>query len=380
VAHTPGQAYLAHGLGAELTASLSRLSGLTVVGPSPIGTGARDERPPLAAARYRLWGEAARDDGRIGLHLVLIETATGEQTWSRRFDRPFEHLIDLVGEAVLAVAEALAIEVTAAEHLHLTRRCTHSAEAFDLFLRAQSNLLKREAPENLQARELYRGALSIDPGFARALGGIALTHAADYRSQWTPDPAASLARAGETALAAARLDPDLPEVLWVRAYVHAREEDHESALALLDRALALDPSFADAYALRGGVLTYLGAPADALPLLKRAIRLNPRAGYLYWLILGRALFYLGDSAQAARSLRVAASRNPASLEVRIYLAAALAASGARDAAEWEVLEIANLTPGFSLSQWLETHPLRDKGHRQRLIATLREIGLREPNE
>jgi TolB-like protein/Flp pilus assembly protein TadD len=371
----PEQAYLAHGLGAELTASLSRLSGLTVVGPSPIGTGAVDESPPLAAARYRLWGEAVHDQGRIQLRLVLIAAATAEQVWSRRLDRPFANLTSLAEDAALALAEALAVEVTAAERRQLTRRRTNSAAAFDLFLRAQSNLLKREASHNLEARELYRRALALDPNFARALGGVALTHAADYRNRWTPDPEVSLASAREAAQAAARLDPGLPEVLWVQAYVHVREGDHESALQLLDRALELDPSFADAYALKGGVLTYVGAPTAALPLLKRAIRLNPRAGYLYWLTLGRAQFYLGDSAQAVRSLRTAASRNPANLELRIYLAAALAASGKGDAAQWEALEIANLAPGFSLSQWLETHPLRDKGHRERLIATLREVGL-----
>jgi TolB-like protein len=369
------QGYLARGLAAELTTHLSRLSGLTVIGTSPIGTGDADERPSLAAARFRLWGGVGRVKGRIRLHLVLLEATTGEQAWSKRFDRPFQGVVRLAEESAVALAEALAVQVTADERRRLARRCTHSAEAYDLFLRAQARLLARRAADNSEARALYRRALAIDPSFARALGGLALTHAADYRNHWVADGAAALARAREAARSAARLDSQLPEVLWVLAYVHVREGDHESALEALDRTIAIDPSFADAYALKGGVMTYLGAPADAVPLLSRAMRLNPRAGYLYYLILGRAFFYLGAADQAVLSLREAAARNPANLEVRIYLAAALTKTGNPDAAEWEALEIEGLAPGFSLDRWLETHPLRDKGHRARLIDALREAGL-----
>jgi tetratricopeptide (TPR) repeat protein len=273
------------------------------------------------------------------------------------------------------VAQALGVSVTTGERRRLARRCTQSAEAYDLFLRAQAKLLAGRAKENRHARELYRQALSVDPSFARALGGIALTHAADFRNQWVADGAGALALAREAAEAAARVGPDLREVLWVLAYVHVREGDHETALRELDRSLTLDPSFADAFALKAGVMTYLGAPAEAVTLVTHAMRLNPGAGYLYFLILGRALFYLGAADEAVLNLRAAAARNPANLEVRVYLAAALTGTSDQDATEWEALEIANLSPGFSLNSWLERHPLRGAGHRKRLISALRGIGL-----
>jgi TolB-like protein len=375
MSETPEQAYLARGLGAELTANLSRIAGLTTIGPSPVGTGGLDGMPSLAAARYRLLGDAQRAGERVRLHLALVEATTGEQAWSRRFEVPFGDMPHLAESAAVALADALSVDLSAAERRRLGRRGTSSADAYELFLRAQAELLTRRKAGNRGARELYRAALAIDPLFARALGGIALTYAAEYRNQWTADPRAALARAREAAQAAAHLDPDLPEVLWVLAYVHVREGNHELALEQLDRSLALDPSLADAYALKGGVMTYLGKPASTVPLLSQAMRLNPRAGYLYYLILGRALFFLGAADRASMNLREAAARNPANLEVRIYLAAALTATANPEAAEWEALEIANLAPDFSLAKWLETHPLRDAGHRRRLVAALAQVGL-----
>jgi tetratricopeptide (TPR) repeat protein len=329
----------------------------------------------MAAARYRLLGEIQHRNDRIRLHLVVIETASGEQVWSRMYDRPFEEMTAIADESTADLAKALAVKVTEAEAARIRRRDTNSAEAYDLFLRAQSNLLVRRKEENLHARRLYSQALALDPAFARALGGIALTYAAEYRNRWASDGDSALALSKETAKQAAALNPELPEVLWVLAYVHVREGDHDSALGYLNRSIALDPSFADAYALKGSVMTYKGKPADAIQLLSRAMRLNPRAGYRYRLSLGRAFFYLEDNGHAIRNLREAAARNPANLEVRLYLAAALFHGGDQEAADWEALEIANLEADFSTSGWLRTHPIREPDQIERLTAALQGLGL-----
>jgi Tfp pilus assembly protein PilF len=48
----------------------------------------------------------------------------------------------------------------------------------------QTALWTRQHADNEKARELYREALRLDPKFARAYAGLALTYAADYRHQW----------------------------------------------------------------------------------------------------------------------------------------------------------------------------------------------------
>jgi cytochrome c-type biogenesis protein CcmH/NrfG len=48
------------------------------------------------------------------------------------------------------------------------------------------------------------------------------------------------------------------------------------------------------------------------------MRLVPDSGHLYFLILGRAYFFLGDGASAVLYLRKAIARNPENLEIRFF--------------------------------------------------------------
>jgi tetratricopeptide (TPR) repeat protein len=222
---------------------------------------------------------------------------------------------------------------------------------------------------------MFRRAIALDAAFARAYAGLALTYAADYRNQWAADGAAALNRAFELARTAHQINPDIPETYWVLAFVHLERRQHEQALQYLETAVRLYPSFADGYALMGGVTAYIGRPADSVRLVRTAMRLNPQAGHLYFLILGRAYLYLGDLEQARVNLEQALLRNPANLEAHVYLAALHVMAGNKEAAAWEVEEIRTLQPGFSSSEWLATHPLTDVAQKNKLAQAMRQLGI-----
>ena len=369
LASSEGEISLARGITADLTTDLARLSGLYVItAPTDVARAAR-------AARYLVFGSVQRAGDQIRINVRLIDTESRQNLWSERYERPFRDVLAVQSEIIGRLADTLAVKVSEAERRRLARRYTRSFEAYEHFLHGQAALLTRERADNDKARELYRKAIEIDPAFARAYAGLAQTHAADYRNQWTANRAHALARAGELAKTAFEIDPELPEVYWVLAYVHAQRREHEQALAHLKQALVLDRSFADAYALMGGVYTYIGQPANSVPALRSALRLNPGAGYLYYLLLGRAYVFLGDAEQAAINLREALARNATNLEARVYLAAALSLAGDRAAAQWEVEEIRSLMPDFSMGKWLETYPMTDAAQKQRLTDLAAAAGL-----
>jgi tetratricopeptide (TPR) repeat protein len=171
------------------------------------------------------------------------------------------------------------------------------------------------------------------------------------------------------------IDPDLAEVHWAIGFVHTQARRHELAIEALQTAIRLTPSYADAHALIAGIHTYVGEPARTIAPLRTAMRLNPAGGYLYYLILGRAYLFQGDVEQALINLREAAARNPVNVETRVYLAAALAASGDVKAAAWEAEEIRVLDAGFALGRWLDSYPLRSPTLRARLVELLEPTGL-----
>jgi TolB-like protein/DNA-binding winged helix-turn-helix (wHTH) protein/Tfp pilus assembly protein PilF len=376
LADDPTQVYLARGITADLTTDLSRLAGLRVISGSRVaGQGTEGSRSGQPGARYLVSGSVQRAGDQLKVNVRLTDSTTGQQLWSERYERATADFFAVQDEIVARLVSALPVKLSEAERQRLARRYTRNLDAYDYFLRGQAALLTRGREDNERAKEMYRKALALDPAFARAYAGLALTHAADYRQQWTDSGPHALGRALELAETAARIDPDILEVQWVLAYVHAQSRRHEQGIAHLNRAIALDPSFADAYALLGSIHTYIGQPAKAIPLVRTAIQLNPEAGHLYFLILGRAYLFLGDTEQALINLREALARNAVNVEGHVYAVAALTLTGDKEAARWEAEELRALEPGFSAGKWLQSHPMTHEGQRRKLTALLAQAGL-----
>lgn len=368
------QLYLAQGLTQDLITDLSRLSALWVIGSRSV-MGQKADKTKLTQVRYRVVGEVQRSGDQLRVYVDLIEVESGRQLWAERYQRPFNDLFKLQTEISQQIATTLSLKVSEAEQLRLAHRYTTNVQAYELFLKAQSLLLVREEAANNQARQIYRQAIALDPSFARAYAGLALSAAADYRNQWAANGEIALQRAKTMARTALQINPDIPEVYWVLAYVNAQQRQHDKALRLLSKAISLDHSFADAYALMGGIHTYTGHPDETPKLLRTAIRLNPDAGYLYYLLLGRAYFYTGDWEQSLINLNEALDRNPTNLEARIYLAAVMESMGNHQDAIWEADEIRSLQDDFNIDIWLNTYPMTSADLTQKLRHFLVPLGL-----
>ena len=360
------QSYLARGIGSDLMTDLSRLSGVRLI--SPTGD-------PAKRARYLISGSVQREAGSLRINVRLIDAGTGAQLWAQRYDRPFGDLFAIQSEISRSLTEQLPGRISDAERARLAKRYTASLEAYDCFLRAQALFLVRRGEENRQARAFYARAVELDPKFARAYAGLAMTYAMEHRYEVSTGSPDALRRALELAEAARQIDDDLPDVHWALGFVHVQARRHREAIRSLERAIALNRSYADAYAFMGGIYTYVGEPAKSIPLLRTALRLNPDGGYLYYLLLGRAYLFENDAEQALINLREAVARNPDDVEARVFLAAALVAHDERPAAEWEADQILVRHEGFSLRAWLETYPMTSSRQQERLAQLVAKAGL-----
>ncbi|OGA25009.1 MAG: hypothetical protein A3I02_00995 [Betaproteobacteria bacterium RIFCSPLOWO2_02_FULL_67_26] len=371
----PQEVLLARGIAADLLTDLSKVFGISVIGVASTGGQGNGEvaadAPPV---RYFVSGTVQRVDDRLRLQVHLTDAETGKQLWSQRFDRALTDLFEIQDELGPKILQVLPVKVSEAERRRVAQRYTRNLEAYETFQRGQSALHVRRKAENETAREMFRRAIGLDAGFARAYTGLAQTYAADFRNQWTEDGAAALDRAFELARTAHQMNPDIPETYWMLAYVYVHRREHNQALQYLETAVRLYPSYADGYAFMGAIYSGLGRPADGVPLLRTAMRLMPESGYLYFMLLGRAYLFLGDLEQARVNLEHALSRNPEFLDARVYLAAVYVAAGDKTAASWEAEEIRALQSGFTVRRWLETNPTADATLRTKLIQALGELG------
>ncbi|HEV8716987.1 MAG TPA: tetratricopeptide repeat protein, partial [Candidatus Binatia bacterium] len=161
----------------------------------------------------------------------------------------------------------------------------------------------------------------------------------------------------------------------VLSQVYLSQKHHDRAIPEAERALALDPNYADGYADLGLFLTYAGRPEETIELVEKAMRLNPRYPAYYSWTLGQAHLLTGRYAEGISALKVSLIRNPDFLHVHIDLVLAYSETGQDREAQTAVAEVLRISPSFSLGAAEQILPFRDPAVLERFLAALRKARL-----
>jgi tetratricopeptide (TPR) repeat protein len=222
---------------------------------------------------------------------------------------------------------------------------------------------------------LYEQALSIDPNYALAYTRIANILELGARNGWSNDVQADLAKAVELAEKAVALDPQNPRIYWSlgRAVTRLRIPGAlQRGIDAMQRAIELDPDFADAYAFMTVLYVADGRAEDGLRSVATAMQLNPRYPFWYLFMRGMARYVTTDYEAAIADFEAAAERSPTAQFVRWWLAASYAQVGRQDDAEWQVEELHLMGFEGTIATIMDTQPIRDPDY-----LALYEEGLRK---
>ncbi len=158
-------------------------------------------------------------------------------------------------------------------------------------------------------------------------------------------------------------------------HVHLQRREVASAIDAAQHAIRLNPNFADSYIVLASSITYQGDAGAALPLVRKAMRLNPRYPAPYALALGRAYYFLDRYEDAAAALRDAIERYANLLSSYVYLSAALSGLGKTDDAAWAAAQLRMLAPEFKVSDVNEMLPIESTERLTAMVDRLRRAGL-----
>ena len=376
------QTYFAEGITLDLITELSRLPGLLVIAPGTVFGYRETEVDDRVIASelgvlYLIRGGVQRAGDRVRINVRLLETTRGRTLWAERFVGDAGSVFQIQDEVVERIAAALQVRLTQSM-LPLRRSgATKSIAAYDEFLRGQERYGRRTPGDNRVAQLHFERAIALDPSFARAYAGLALTWSRLAIDGWATDADKVLTKAAEYARKAAAIDPSIPQIQFVRAQVELFRGKHERAAAAATAAIELDPNYADAYALLAWILHYAGRPDHAWSALGEALKRNPNSAASYREIAGEIYFTTGRFQQAAKEFEAALERNPAHMRARLWFAATLLRLGQDEEAAWEVQELIAINPDFSLSRMLLAFPLKDPYQLDALTAALAQLGLPE---
>jgi TolB-like protein/DNA-binding winged helix-turn-helix (wHTH) protein/Flp pilus assembly protein TadD len=374
----PGQRPVAEGLAQELIADLSLQPDFTVL--SAKTTFHLDPDAPELnrsirelGARYAVLGDLTRHNTHVHIDMRLLETASGDTLWSTTLHASEQALFDLQRRVASAIAAAIGAN---GDFEFVDRRgTTDSLAAYDEFLRGRTAYVRLTPEDNAIARAHFSRATELDPEFARAYAGLALTWAREVMDGWSSDPDEALAEAANYAATAEALDPEVPQIHFTKGLIALFQGQHLAAAEAAQHATVLDPNFADAFALLAWILHYGGRPEVAVEVMHEALRLNPLSSASYASVLGEINFALGRYEDAVSCFREALERNAAHARARLWLAASLAQTGQLDDARWELDELLAAAPGIAIDELAFGLPFKDPKLPERLSNALARVGM-----
>ena len=369
------QEYFADGLAEELLNLLARVPELRVIGrTSSFQFKGRNEDLRQIAAKLGvanlLEGSVRRAGNRVRITAQLIKAADGSHLWSETYERSLDDVFAVQDDIASAVATAMQVRLLPK---HMSARApyrTASTEAYNQYLLGRQFFNRGNMENFRRAVAAYQHAIALDPNFAAAYAGLAVSE-----NELSRDPGNSLAevRAGqERALAAADraigIDPALSEAYAARGFLRFTINwDWAGAEADLSRAFELDPGSYRTYTCYACFLASLGRLDEALAINKKGTEIDPLSADT-WFRRSIQLNAAGRYAEARQAATRVLEISPEHGIARFNLGAAWLLEGDAKAAlaEFQKSSGARREAGVALAQ----HDLGRPGESQKALDEL----------
>jgi TolB-like protein/Flp pilus assembly protein TadD len=379
------QDYFADGIVEEIITALSRIRWLFVIAHSSSFTykGRRVDEKQVGrelGVRYVVEGSVRQSENRIRITGQLVDASTGIHLWADRFEGRFDDIFELQDQIATSIVGAIASQLERAEIERARRKPTGNLSAYDNYLRAMPHLHRGTREAINEALPLFYKAIQLDREFASAHAMAAWCHFWRKINGWMTDRSQEIAEGVRLAHLAVELGKDDAVALTRGGHALAHlAGDVDGGIALIDKALVLNPNLAAAWYLGGFLRTVRGDPDGAIEFLTRAMRFSPLDPEMFRMQAGMALSHLfagrfdAASSWAEQSFRAA----PTFLAVVAIIAASHAIAGRTEQARTAVEHLRKLDPTFRISGLENWLPIRRPEHLARFVAGLRKAGLPE---
>ena len=303
------QEYLANGFTEDLTTELARVPGLFVVSRNAAFAYKDKETKPaeIAAAlgvRFLLEGSIRRVGEDMRINAQLIDATNAGHLWAERFDGQWADIFALQDKVVASIAGALKLRLVGSQGKSDFAGGTKNPAAYDAYLRGMDLYLRNNTPEEFaEAVTFLQQAVQLDPDFGAADAALAFAY-------WDTDEQRATAMGISSYVAYDKMFESLesaarhpsPFYYQLIAELLVREHRSDEAVALLPKAVALNPSDPWNYMTLSQALNFNGRPKEAREYLDEAMRVDPGWSDLRRYHAGLAAFGQGRFEEAIGSL------------------------------------------------------------------------------
>lgn len=295
--------------------------------------------------RYVLEGSVRKADSRIRVTAQFVDADTGNHIWADRYDRDLDDIFVVQDEVAQGIVGALQGRLLVAEVDHSKRKPPDKLDAWENVINAKINIYAYSRENLVLAEPFARRALEIDPDYAEAHGILALILAFRCFNGWTDDFRAIAREAvelGDRALRKANQAAAVLTDVGISRWWLGRLPE---ALALLQRAVALNPNSALANANLGYALAVFDRVKEGLKLCELAFRLSPKDPMLhfFWMMLAGARQFNDDYQGAIEAAERSIELQPDLATAYVILAGACLRSGDEERARRVVEQVSAMS-------------------------------------
>jgi TolB-like protein/Tfp pilus assembly protein PilF len=347
------QEYFSDGITEDIITALSKYRWLKVVARNTT-FGFKGKSPNIAelsrqlGADYVVEGSVRKAGNRVRITAQLVDAA-GNHIWAERYDRELDDIFAVQDEITETIVGRIEPELGMVERQRVAHKPRSNLKAWDCYHLGMSNFYKFTADANGKAQSLFKESSELDPAFGDPYAWwayavvLGMVYFDDEPGQEKLDQALG------SALKAVEIDEQNAVFHMVLARVRLARCEYEMALAELQTAIDLNPTFATAYCGLGDSLAYEGRVEESIPLFEKAIRLSPQdpqrwAFYSYGAL---ALIFNSEFEQAVVWAKNALQVPNCQYWANAHLAAALAHLGRSAEASDAVVQLLATKAGFS---------------------------------
>jgi TolB-like protein/class 3 adenylate cyclase/tetratricopeptide (TPR) repeat protein len=284
----PDQEYFVDGMTEALIANLARISSLRVTSRTTVMQYRGTTRPLTEIAEELdvdalIEGSVFRDGDRVRVTAQLIDARRDEHLWAEQFDRDLRSVMALQREIASGVAQQVAARMTPRVAERLDERPPVVPDAQEAYMKGLYFAHKYTPRAFLRARAHFEESMQLDPDYPLGYAGLADMLSCSPMHTWVVaaegaevHPTAVMDLAEDLATRAIDLDVDLPEARTALGLVQVfREWNWEGAMATLDAAIEINPSYEFSRRARSLTLASLGRLDEAQRDIDVALEIDP---------------------------------------------------------------------------------------------------------
>ena len=295
------------GMAEEILNALARIKNLKVVGrASSFHYKGKDADLKTIGAdlgvAHILQGSVRNQGEQLRITTTLLQTSNGVQEWSNTYDGKLADVFNLQESCARDIASQLNVVLAENGQQRLVDKTTDNAEAYALFIEAQTMVNARVGDNLPRAIAKLEKVTTLDPKFARAWAKLAIAHAVLAQYVKGSDWPKNLKVSESAAQSAIALDPDDAEAHIALSYVAFSRRRYVEMVAPAARAVALEPENFTANYWTVNELAATGRSREGEVIIDQILSRDPaNALALYYKSMLR--FLVGDNAAATTAAK-----------------------------------------------------------------------------